>query len=174
MWRDGIVQGADIEATIIPTSHIELSAFYSYVDPYFTSNTVDGVDLSKFPVANIVRHKASLTATYLLGLPASIGDASVSATYSWQSAKSGVLDLDFSTTADPLHGETPSYGLLNLRADGGGFLAIHGSQCLLRQCHEQNVSLSHAPVVGLWGQDTGQYGPPRMFGVSARWHFGHY
>jgi hypothetical protein len=29
---------------------------------------------------------------------------------------------------------------------------------------------------GAWasGQDTGEYGPPRMFGVEARWHFGHY
>ncbi len=171
---DGIVQGADIEATIIPTSHIELSAFYSYVDPYFTSNTVDGVDYSKFPVANIVRHKASLTATYLLGLPASIGDASVSATYSWQSAKSGVLDLDFSTTADPLHGETPSYGLLNLRADWRRVLG-HPMD-LSAFCDNATNKTYLSLMLSGWtlGQDTGQYGPPRMFGVSARWHFGHY
>src|SRR6266404_8298870 len=65
----GIVQGVDFEATIIPTPHIELSAFYTYLDPYFTSNTVDGKDYSKTPVAEIVKHKTSATVRYLFGLP---------------------------------------------------------------------------------------------------------
>jgi iron complex outermembrane receptor protein len=170
----GIVQGADIEATIIPTPHIELSGFYSYTDPYFTSNTVEGVDYSKFPVADIVKHKTSLTASYLLGLPATIGDASVSATYAWQSYKSGVLDLDFSTTTDPLHGQTPAYGLLNLRAD---WKRVMGHPFDLSAfCDNATNKTYLSLVLNSWtlGQDTGQYGPPRMFGVSARWHFGHY
>jgi len=171
---DGIVEGADFEATLIPIPHIELSAFYSYVDPYFTSNTVEGVDYSKFPVANIVRDKASATATYLFGLPSTIGDASISATYAYQSAKSGVLDLDFSTTTDPLHGATPGYGLLNLRAD---WKRVLGSSLDLGAfCDNATNKTYLSLVLNSWtlGQDTGQYGPPRMFGVEVRWHFGHY
>jgi outer membrane receptor protein involved in Fe transport len=77
---DGIVQGADIEATIIPTPHIGLSGFYSYTDP-----------LSAF-------------------------------------------------------------------------------------CDHATKKTYLSLVLNSWtlGQDTGQYGPPRMFGVSAQWHFGHY
>jgi len=100
----GIVQGVDFEATIIPTPHIELSAFYTYLDPYFTSNTVDGKDYSKTPVAEIVKHKTSATVRYLFGLPSTVGDASVSATYSWQSPQIGVLNLNTGPTADPNHG----------------------------------------------------------------------
>ncbi len=167
----GIVQGLDLDSTIIFGRHLEFSAFYSYVDPYFLSNTVEGVDYSKFPVANIVKHKVSGTLRYLLGVPASVGDMSVSTTYSWQAAKTGPLDLDFSTTADPLHGLTPAYGVWNARADWNSVL---GSKVDLSAfCDNLTNKTYLSLVLNSWtlGQDTGQYGPPRMYGVEARWRF---
>jgi iron complex outermembrane receptor protein len=141
------------------------------VDPYFTSNTVEGQDFSKFPVANIIKHKAALTARYLFGLPAAVGDASISATYSWQSYKTGTLDLNFSTTEDPLQGRTPAYGLLNMRADWNH---IAGSSFDVSAfCDNVTNKTYLSLVLNSWtlGQDTGQYGPPRMYGASVRWHF---
>jgi iron complex outermembrane receptor protein len=171
---EGVVRGVDVEFTIIPTAHIELSGFYTYQDPYFTSNTVDGVDYSKFSVANIVKQKTAMTARYLFGLPATVGDLSVAATYSWQSAKSGTLDLNFGTQGDPNKGETPAYGLLNLRADLNGVRGLPLD--LSAFCDNVTDKTYLTLMVNSWtlGQDTGMYGPPRMFGVSARWHFGHY
>jgi len=58
MSRKGVVEGADLEATLIPTPHLEISGFYTFLNPYFTSNTIDGVDYSHTPLAEVVKHKA--------------------------------------------------------------------------------------------------------------------
>jgi len=167
----GIVQGLDLEATIIPTPHIQISAFYTYLDPYFTSNTVNGNDYSKAPVAEVVKHKTSATVRYLFGLPTTIGDASVSATYSWQSSQVGVLSLNVGPTTDPNHGELPAYGVLNLRADWKRVLGHPldlGAFCDNATDKTYLILMNNDWVAG---EDIGQYALPRMFGVSARWHF---
>jgi iron complex outermembrane receptor protein len=161
----------DFEATIIPTPHIEISAFYTYLDPYFTSNTVDGNDYSKSPVAEVVKRKTSATVRYLFGLPSTVGSASVSATYSWQSSQVGVLSLNVGPTADPNHGELPAYGVLNVRADWKGVLGHPldlGAFCDNATDKTYLILMNNDWVAG---EDIGQYASPRMFGVSARWHF---
>jgi iron complex outermembrane receptor protein len=170
---DGVVEGAEIEATLIPTSHIEISGFYSYLNPFFTSNTVDGQNYVNSPIAETVKHKTSATVRYLFGLPDSIGDASVSATYSWQSTQTGGLFLGTSPTTDPLHGLLPSYGLLNLRAD---WKRVFGSSVDIGAFVENATNKTYLTLMNnAWtlGEDVGEYGPPRMFGLEARWHFGH-
>jgi iron complex outermembrane recepter protein len=170
---DGVVEGAEIEATLIPTSHIEISGFYSYLNPFFTSNTVDGQNFVNSPVAETVKHKTSATVRYLFGFPDSIGDASVSATYAWQSTQTGVLNLSTTPTPDPLHGLLPSYGLLNLRAD---WKSVFGSSVDIGAFCENATNKTYlTDMNNAWtlGEDVGQYGPPRMFGLEARWHFGH-
>jgi len=167
----GIVQGVDFEATVIPTPHLEISAFYTYLDPYFTSNTLDGNDYSKTPVAEVVKHKTSATVRYLFGLPSTVGDASVSATYSWQSSQVGVLSLNVGPTADPNHGELPAYGVLNVRADWKG---VQGHPLDLGAFCDNATDKTYLILMNndwVAGEDIGQYAPARMFGVSARWHF---
>jgi iron complex outermembrane recepter protein len=167
----GVVQGADLDFTIIPVPQLEISGFWGYVDPYFTSNTVDGVDFSRRPVAEIVRNKVSGTVKYLFGLPSTVGDASVSVTYSYQSARSGALDLDPELTPDPLGHQTPGYGLLNARLEWNNVMG-HPLD-LSAFVDNLNNKLYFTLLNDFWsgGQDTGQYGPPRMFGVSARLRF---
>jgi iron complex outermembrane receptor protein len=173
---DGVVEGMDVEATIIPTRHIEISGFYSYTDPYFTSNTFQGVNYVQTPVAGVQKHKASLTARYLFGLPSTTGDASVSATYAWQSSWHGALNLSAagSVDPDPFHGEVPSYGVLNVRADWKGVLGhpLDLSAYCDNATNRAYLILNDDSYAS--GADAGQYGPPRIFGLEVRWHFGHY
>jgi iron complex outermembrane receptor protein len=167
----GIVQGADLDFTIIPIPQIEISGFYGYVDPYFTSNMVDGVNYVRSPVANIVRNKASATVKYLFGLPASVGDASVSFTYDYQAARSGALDLTAATSPDPYENRTPGYGLLNARLDWHNVMGH--SFDVSAFCDNLTNKTYLTLVDSFWsgGEDIGQYGPPRMFGASVRYHF---
>jgi iron complex outermembrane receptor protein len=169
----GIVQGADLDFTIIPIQQIEISGFYGYVDPYFTSNTVEGVDYSHQPVANIVRNKVSGTVKYLFGLPSNVGDASMSLTYSYQSARSGGLDLNLNPASvpDPNGNKTPGYGLLNGRLDWNNVLGH--SLDVSAFCDNLTNKLYLTLMDDFWsgGENVGQYGAPRMFGVSARVRF---
>ena len=171
---DGVVKGADLEATIIPTAHIELSGFYTYLDPYFTSNMFQGENYVHSPVADVVRHKISTTARYLFGLPSSVGDVSISATAVWQSAQVGSLNLNTTPNADPYNNEIPKYGVLNMRADWKRVMGYPVD--LSAFCNNVTNKVYLVLQDGAWasGQDTGEYGPPRMFGAEVRWHFGHY
>jgi iron complex outermembrane receptor protein len=166
---EGVVDGAEIEATIIPTGHIELSGFYSYLRPYFTSNMFQGVDYTKTVAPEYVRHKASVTVRYLFGLPSTVGDASVSATYAYKSTEYGTLNL--STGTGPTDPNLPPYSLLNLHADWNNVL---GHPLDISAFVENATDKLYLLVVG-GGFDNGEvkgvYAPPRMFGVSARWRF---
>ena len=169
----GVVEGADLEATFIPTPHLEISGFYTFLNPYFTSNTIDGVDYSHSPVAEVVKHKVSGTVRYLLGLPDSIGDASVSTTYAWQSSQTGVLNLIplGASNPDPFQGLLPAYGVLNARAD---WRNVMGHPVDLSAFCDNLTNKTYLTLMNdAWtlGEDVGQYGPPRMYGVSVRVHF---
>ena len=169
----GVVEGADLEATFIPTPHVEISGFYTFLNPYFTSNTIDGVDYSHSPVAEVVKHKVSGTVRYLLGLPDSIGDASVSTTYAWQSSQTGVLNLIplGASNPDPYQGLLPAYGVLNARAD---WKNVMGHAVDLSAFCDNLTNKTYLTLMNdAWtlGEDVGQYGPPRMYGVSVRVHF---
>ena len=169
----GVVEGADLEATLIPMSHLEISGFYTFLDPYFTSNMIDGLDYSHSPVAEVVKHKVSGTVRYLLGLPDSIGDASVSTTYSWQSYQVGGLNLIplGSSNPDPFQGRLPAYGVLNARAD---WKNVMGHPVDLSAFCDNLTNKTYLTLMNsAWtlGEDVGQYGPPRMYGVSVRVHF---
>ena len=169
----GVVEGADLEATFIPTPHLEISGFYTFLNPYFTSNTIDGVDYSHSPVAEVVKHKVSGTVRYLLGLPDSIGDASVSTTYAWQSSQTGVLNLIplGASNPDPYQGLLPAYGVLNARAD---WKNVMGHAVDLSAFCDNLTNKTYLTLMNdAWtlGEDVGQYGPPRMYGVSVRVHF---
>jgi len=169
----GVVEGADLEATLIPTPHLEISGFYTFLNPYFTSNTIDGVDYSHTPLAEVVKHKASATVRYLLGLPDSIGDASVSTSYAWQSYQVGGLTLIplGSSNPDPFQGRLPAYGVLNARAD---WKNVMGHPVDLSAFCDNLTNKTYLTLMNnAWtlGEDVGQYGPPRMYGVSVRVHF---
>src|SRR5882672_5467247 len=169
----GVVEGADLEATLIPMSQLEISGFYTFLNPYFTSNTIDGVDFSHSPLAEVVKHKASATVRYLLGLPDSIGDASVSTSYSWQSYQVGGLTLIplGSSNPDPFQGRLPAYGVLNARAD---WKNVMGHPVDLSAFCDNLTNKTYLTLMNnAWtlGEDVGQYGPPRMYGVSVRVRF---
>ncbi len=167
----GVVEGADLDFTFIPWEHLELSGFWGYVNPYFISNTVDGSDYSHKPVAEIVREKFSATAKFPFGLAPAIGDMSVSFSYDYQSARADPLDLDLTSQPDPLGHQTPGYSLVNARYDWN---RVMGSKVDLSAfCNNLTNKLYLSFVSDFWsgGEDIGQYGAPRMYGVEARVRF---
>jgi len=134
---------------------------------------IDGLDYSRSPVAEVVKHKVSGTVRYLLGLPDSIGDASVSTTYSWQSNQVGGLNLIplGSSNPDPFQGRLPAYGVLNARAD---WKNVMGHPVDLSAFCDNLTNKTYLTLMNsAWtlGEDVGQYAPPRMYGVSVRVHF---
>jgi iron complex outermembrane receptor protein len=173
---EGINQGAEFEVTIIPTPRVELSAYYSYLDAYATSNTIGGVNYDNVRIPNAPKKKASATARYLLGLPSTAGEASVSATYSYQSEFVDQLVLatpaQLAANTDPFHGATPGYGVLNLHADWNDVL---GHPLDLNAFCDNATNKTYLALLAdsyvSQGKDGGEYGAPRMFGVSARWRF---
>jgi len=167
----GIVEGADFEATLIPFNQLELSAFFNYMNPYYTSNEYQGKNFVSVQVPNITREKASFTARYLLGVPSTVGEASVSATIAYQSIMHQLPDL-IVDNPDPRHGILPGYQVLNLGANWKGVL---GHNFDLSAFVDNATNRTYLVVMqdgySTESFDTGQYAPPRMFGVSARWRY---
>jgi iron complex outermembrane recepter protein len=172
----GNIEGLEVEATILVSKHLELSGFYAYTDGYFTKNVFHGVDYTSTPVSNLVKHKGSLTAKYLIAPSSKNADISLSATYAYTTKRNGALNTEFirnGAAPDPYsdQGAVPAYGLLNLRAD---WTHVMGYPLDLGVFVDNATNKLYFTYYGnSWstGFDQGEYGPPRMFGVSARWNF---
>lgn len=167
----GVIEGAEIEATILPVRQIELSGFYGYSDAYYTSNIFGGVDLSHIPFANLPRNKLSLTARYLFDLPANIGGGSLSATTNYQSRMHFLVPLTQVDT-DPYQAQG-GYSLVNLRA---AWTEVYGSpldiSAFVTNATNKTYLAMEANTYNSIGFSAGLYGEPRMWGVEARYHFG--
>jgi iron complex outermembrane receptor protein len=100
----------------------------------------------------------------------------VSATYSYQSEFVDQLVLatpaQLAANTDPFHGATPGYGVLNLHADWNGVL---GHPLDLNAFCDNATNRTYLALLAdsyvSQGKDGGEYGAPRMYGVSARWRF---
>jgi iron complex outermembrane receptor protein len=112
----------------------------------------------------------------LFGLPANGGEASLSATYAYQSEFYDQLVLatpaQLAAIHDPYHGATPGFGLLNLRAD---WTDVFGVPLDLSIYCDNATNKTYLTLVAdsfiSQGKDGGEYGPPRMYGLAVRWRF---
>jgi iron complex outermembrane recepter protein len=167
----GVIEGAEVEAAIFPTRHIELSGFYGYADAYYISNVFGGVDLSHIPFANLPKNKLSLTARYLFDLPSNIGSGSLSATTTYQSTMHFLVPLIADDT-DPYQAQS-GYSLLNLRA---AWTDVYGMplelSAFVTNATNKVYLAMEANEYNAIGYSSGIYGEPRMWGVEARYRFG--
>jgi iron complex outermembrane receptor protein len=166
----GIVQGLEAEATIIPIPSLTLTGFYAYTDAYYTKNTFNGQNLVGIPFNNTPRNKMSITATYTFPVPPNVGDVSLSAQVSYQSKTYFAVPLIADDT-DPSRGQD-GYGLLNIHADWhyvfGLPLDLSGFGTNLTN---RVYKIFENDSYNTTGFSTGIYGEPRMFGFEGRYHF---
>lgn len=189
----GTIQGVEAEGTFAPTDNFELSGYYAYTDAHYTDFAIDFDDLgagNNGPMAPIQfadtnhisyvpKHKLAATAKYKIDLPGNGGQASFSATYTYQShvflGEPIIPDL---AAGKALPNPNPDagqkgYGVLNLRADwrnafGGPFdLAVFATNVT-----KKTYLISQNDLYTSFGFVGGQYGEPRMVGITARYHFG--
>jgi iron complex outermembrane receptor protein len=171
---DGVIEGLEFDGTIIPTRNIELSANYAYTRAYYTQNMFQGVNYIDSPVPEVAKHKGSITARYILGLPSGVGEASISATEAAQAKLENALTAlrTGQTSYGPAGTALPAYAVLNLHADWKGVMGI----APLELDAYVNNALNRTYLtlfINNWalGFNNGDYAPPRQFGVEARWTF---
>jgi outer membrane protein OmpA-like peptidoglycan-associated protein len=161
-----VIQGVELQATVIPVAGTELSAAYSLNAAKYNSFNdplVGSLAGLEFPFVS--KNKISVTAKQDLPIPQEWGDLSVSATYTYQSHVRS--DSTFSPT-----GIIQGYGLLNLRAD---WKNIHGIPLdvglFVTNATDELYVVKNFGVYNIFGVDAVNYGEPRMIGAQIRYHF---
>jgi iron complex outermembrane receptor protein len=166
----GIVQGLEAEATIIPFPSLLLTGFYAYTDAYYTRNIFNGQNLVGIPFNNTPRNKMSITGTYTLPLPQDVGDVSLSVQVSYQSKTYFAVPLIANDT-DPSRGQD-GYGLLNLHADWHNVFGLPLDLSAFGNNLTNRVyKIFENDSYNTTGFSTGIYGEPLTFGFEGRYHF---
>jgi iron complex outermembrane receptor protein len=160
------VWGAEFQTSANITKALQLGASLEYINKAYTSFApgVDIVSVLGMRTENAPRFKYGLDTRYALPVNSNLGDASVSANWSWQSANGD--------TSQP-GGLTPAYGLLNLNAnwdhingslvDASFFMTNAMNKVYTFSPQSLYVSTGYAIVIP---------GQPRMYGFRVRYRFG--
>lgn len=183
------VFGFEFEYILKATSNLEISGYYSYIDPkytkwdQFTGSALYGtVDLSYRPFQFTSFKNAGITVDYKLPLDSSIGtiklraDASFHSKWETDNRQAGLVGL-----AAGVNGAIPTvqgftqmdragYGILNLRAD---WQRPFGSPVDLGLfVTNANDRVYYLGGSSLNGFTTSPIAAPRMFGVELSYRFG--
>jgi iron complex outermembrane receptor protein len=184
----GKIKGAEAELILNPTPALSLTfngsiidaGYKNFTDSYLVAGVQTPIDISDSKYAFVPKYQANFIARYNLPIPASAGDLSVQASYSYQSK---LQSAEINTTncgPDGLYawctsraGATPGYGVVNMRIDwrnvaGAGFdLAVFANN-LTNKFYYADA----ANAIGLFGLASASIGEPRMVGVELRVPFG--
>jgi iron complex outermembrane recepter protein len=161
------IEGFEFQGRIAATRSLTLAANYSYNHGKYTKvDPAAAPSLIGVPFAYLPAHKASLSATYALPLPAQLGELSAAAFYSYQSR---FFDAPAVQPMDYIEG----YGLLNTRLDWNR-IAQSPFDVSLSVTNATDRTYRVGQYSGLLanGYITSFYGEPRMFTVSLRYRFG--
>lgn len=172
---DAVIQGAELEWTVIPGDGLEFNGFYAYTDAHYTHNIVPSPsgpeNLDDLPFSNTPKTKAGVTARYIyqLGSP---GALSADVSYRYQSrvyfqVPIGPVNLD-----DP-HAGQDGYSLVDLRVDWRGVfgrkvdLGAFVTNVANKTYKISETSFYPTPV----GSTAALYGEPRMFGFDIKYQY---
>ncbi len=163
---EATLEGIEFEAKLNPIKSVELSGIYAYsnsrYDRYLSPSQGN---LSGLPFTGGPRNQYSATGTYHLPIGAHLGDATISATYSWQ----GHIQI----SDRELGGIIPAHGLLDLRMDWNniGQRPIDAS-FFMTNATDQLYIAGGTVVYNALGVNPVLYGEPRMWGFQLRYRFG--
>lgn len=171
----GHIQGVEAEATILPTDELEITGNLSYIknrfDRYASINAATGapVDLSGSVFLYSPKWKYMLRGRYQLPLPASLGELSLSATYSHSSIVYGRVQLAPVNPADILG---PAENL-DLSVDWDDVLGTDGLDLsmFLTNVTGNVWTLGGFGAYAALGTNSRYGEQPRMFGARVRYSF---
>jgi iron complex outermembrane receptor protein len=169
------LKGVEVETSLGPVAGFRIDASYAYIDaklkttvtPTFPADSpYDGfIPINPGqPAPYTPKHKLSLTGTYTLPLPESVGDVSVSATYSY---------IDKQVIFSTAYGTLPSYELLNFNlnwrkvADTPIDLSLFATNVT-----NKRYAVAVNDMYASGGFVSYLYGQPRMYGLRLRYAFG--
>jgi iron complex outermembrane receptor protein len=160
------LEGVEFEGTLVPIKSVELTGLYAYsnsrYDKYLSPTAGD---LSGLPFTGGPRNQYSATGKYHLPVADRLGDLSLSATYSWEG------HIQFSDREPG--GIIPAHGLLDLRVDWNDLAGRPiDASFFMTNATDQTYVQGGTIVYDALGLDSVIYGPPRMWGVQFRYHFG--
>jgi iron complex outermembrane receptor protein len=162
------LEGAELEATIIPVKGVEIAPHFSYIHPKYDKYPVEfsprGPDT---PFLYEPKISYGVTGTYHLPVDESLGDIAVSATYAWYGHQYVSTDID---EAYPIQA---SYENIDLRIDWTNVLGRPFDLSFFMTNVTDNVhvlgSVDTFPALGF---SSLVYNPPRMWGFSLKYRFG--
>lgn len=159
-----INKGVELTGTARPVKALSLTGFVSYLRTYSTSSipgiVVEGRQLTKQP-----RWKYGFSGTLDIPVRENIGSLGLSADWSWQSSQS---TADYPTLI-PTY---PSYGVLNARIEWDNVMKKGIDLSVFATNLTNRTYITGGLPIDALGFDAVLYGEPRMFGASAKVHFG--
>lgn len=169
-----IVQGVELEGTLIPIDNVQFNGFYAYTDAYYkenfftttTNGVVTTVDVKNAPFQNTPKHKFGVSGQFTLPLGGS-GTLVASADYTYQTR---VVFLEPLTPIlrNDRRGQD-GYGLVNLRLD---WQKAFGSRVDLNFFMTNVTNKTYKSYENDAYESTGVaqtlFGEPRMYGGGLR------
>ena len=178
------IRGVEIEGAITPIRSLELSFNYSHLQGEFKQFTIQNafgqfdcsggfvfgtINLSCMPFSYLPNNQFSITARYLLPVPADFGKISVTANYAYTGAQVET------TTQLPQYEPGslfPSFGLLNLTANWRDVLQSHFDVGLfMTNATNKTYAITNTGVFNSIGVAANMYGEPRMYGMQLGYHW---
>jgi iron complex outermembrane receptor protein len=162
------IDGAELEANIVPVKGVEIAPHISYLHPKYSKYPKEfSVRGSDTPFLYEPKLSYGVTGTYHLPVDESLGDIAVSATYSWYGHQYVSTDTN---EAYPIMG---AYENMDLRIDWTNVLGHTVDIAFFMTNVTDNVHvLGSVDVYPALGFSSLVYNPPRMYGFTMKYRFG--
>jgi iron complex outermembrane receptor protein len=160
------IEGVEWQGTLIPMPGFELDGMYSYIYSKYGSYITNQGDFTGQVLPYVSKNKFRIAGRYYLPIPADLGDLSFAAAFSYQTR---FKNLDNNDPGIFIKG----YGILNLNLDWKGIagmpfdIGLYATNAL-----DRLYRIGEGSYYSSLGLVTSTYGEPRMYGVSATYHFG--
>ncbi len=162
------LEGGEIEASFVPVEGLEIEPHASYINAHYNKYPLGFGTLNADPAFQYLpKWQYAVTATYHLPLDESLGDISVSGTYSWYGHQY------LSVNAGEIYPIMPSYENIDIQIDWKNFLSYPVDLGFFMTNVQDNVHVVGGfPIYAQLGFTSLVYNAPRMFGFSAKYRFG--
>ncbi len=166
---NAVVQGIELEGTILPFSGLEMTASWSYVDAYYTKFIIPTVgDRTDLPYPFVPKNKFGFTADYTLPfVPADMGTVHLLADYVHTGR------IQYSTDEVEPGGDEPGYGLLNIRVNWNDVAGQPiDASFFMTNVTDTLYAIGKFGIYSTEGFVSQLYGEPQMWGFQLKYRFG--
>jgi iron complex outermembrane receptor protein len=162
------LEGAELEATIVPVKGVEIAPHASYIYTHYNQYPAQFSAGSSDPAfLYLPKLQYAVTGTYHLPLDESLGDVAVAATYSWYGHQYDSVQLG------EVYPITPSWDQLDIRVDWTNALSYPVDLAFfMTNALDKTHVVGVFPIYAQLGFTSLVYNEPRMFGFSVKYRFG--